>query len=99
MFDQLLSYRDRALFAEYERAAKEVGFDGVNSLDPHQRGVLAVAEMVRKRVELAVLKQLGLQGRPAVEFTYNLSCIPVPSAPEAVAQELHARHLGPDAGG
>ena len=86
-----LTDHERALIAHYDSQAKAVGFDGHFGLPPHERGVLAVADLVRQQTLLQVFTVLGLGGKAAKEATFGAGGIDVP--PDAEAVEARLRKL------
>lgn len=85
-----LNDQEKALVAEYEKQARAVGLDGVYNLEPHERGLVCVASLVRSQTLLQVFTALGLGGKAAKEAAFNAGAIDIPTNPEELRAKLQA---------
>jgi hypothetical protein len=74
-----LSALDKARIAYFEEQCKAVGFDGDLGLAPNERGILAIAGLVRVQTLLQVFKALGMSGRDAADISFKAVEIDVPA--------------------
>lgn len=90
MFAHQLTDNEKALIQHFQEAAQAIGFDGVYSLDPVDRGVLAVADLVRQQTLLQVLKALNMTGQHAGKFVFDLQRYEAPATEEEVKSQLRS---------
>ncbi len=88
MFAHQLTENEKALIQHFQEAAQAIGFDGVYSLDPVDRGVLAVADLVRQQTLLKVLKELNMTGQDAAKFVFDLHRHDAPDTEEEVESQI-----------
>lgn len=84
-----LSDEDEALIKHFRQSAEAVGFDGLFSLAPDERGVVSVAVLVKTRTILQILLALGLRGSAAWDVATRAREIPVPLDEEAAQLQLY----------
>ncbi|EML1601325.1 MULTISPECIES: hypothetical protein [Burkholderia] len=73
MIEYNLSALDKALIEHFHAQAGVSGFDGVSSLSQTDRGVLAVADLVRRQTVVQVCESLHLNGEDAARLWFHLS--------------------------
>jgi len=91
MIGSELSAQDKARIAYFEEQFNAIGFDGNFALAPNERGVLAVADLVRAQTMLQVFTVLGIGGRAAADAAFKAVEIDVPVTLADVKNQL--RHL------
>jgi len=90
MIGYQLTETDKALIEHFHTQSNARGFDGVYSLEPTERGLMAVADLVRQQTILQVFAALNLKGEDAAKLWFGLRRHDVPATDRAARQKLEA---------